>query len=187
VSRFASAFLNKCVSVSNLFDCPILEFMQDSDEPVTMRKAVDWMVSVDTASLEGHWLPQSYFCELRGRVSEYTMIGVYSEENYGNDASCLMDMANLSYYNSKGPEYDNAPYWDDAASFGSENDYHCSTDAEEHALLQKLFTKDGAERLIEALAVDYDTFHFPRQPEWLSGATGEWFDAVLNGAQAVFS
>jgi len=184
VSRFTSAFLNKCVTAMKW--CPILENVQDSDEPVTMRRAVDWMVSVDKRSVDAHWMPQSYFCELQRRVSEYTMVGAYSEENYGNDASCLMDMANLSYYNSKGPEYDNAPYWDDVAGDGASppNDYHSSTDAEEHAVLQKLFTKDGAEKLIEALGDDYDTFHFPRQPEWLSGATGEWFDADFSGAQA---
>jgi len=119
-------------------------------------------------------------------VSEYNVVGLYSEENYGEDATCLMDIANISSFNSKGPEYNNTPYWEsiDTASDRPPNDYHSDTDAEEKAVLQKLFTKEGAEMLIEALADDYDTFHFPKNPDWLAGATGEWFDAVLSEAQA---
>lgn len=182
LSRFASAYLDKCVSeMPTLLMCPMMEIVDDG-APVTMRAAVDWMVGTDRTIVNEHWLPQSYFCELQDRVSEYTTVGLYSEENYGKDATCLMDMANISYFNSKGAEYGFSPYWEDVdtASDRPPNDYHSDTDDEEQLVLQKLFSPEGAQKLIEALANDYDTFHFPKEPAWLAGATGEWYDSVLS-------
>lgn len=192
LSRFASAFLDKCVTENPTTNVHFVEDMcppmllSGSGERVTMKTAVDWYTTVNKRTLDEHWLPQSYICQLDTRVSEYTVVGLYSEDNYGNDASCLMEVANISYFNSKGPEYGNAPYWEDVdtATLVPPNNYHVDTDAAEQLMLQKLFTKEGARRLIGALAVDYDTFHFPREPAWVIGATGEWYEMLLDPEQA---
>lgn len=104
-------------------------------------------------------------CELRRRIKEYNIIGLYSKERFSEDSACVLEAAGLSEYNIFG----------EAESTDSRNQWSSSTNAEETALLQRLFTREGANSLFSIYRDDYEMFKFPL-PEWIEGATGEFYD-----------
>jgi len=65
------------------------------------------------------------------------------------------------------------------------NLFHSNTTADEHSMLQKLFTKEAALKLVRHYYRDYTTFHFPKEPEWISGATGELYNVAFSPYQTV--
>lgn len=180
LSRFASAVLDKCVSEASLSMCPMLEAVKPG-KSLTMRTAVEWMLNADLTTINVHWMPQSFFCELRDRVSEYTVVGLYSEEQFGHDSACVMRIGGLGDYNTKGQAYNNTPFWGeyDVSSGKAPNGFHVNDTLSEHRLLQKLFEPNAARDLIWKLRDDYVTFHFPEEPAWLAGATGSLYDEVF--------
>lgn len=186
LERFASAFLEKCATEDpSVADCPMMDLLGEDEKP-TMHKAVEWIQHADLASLDVNWLPQSYFCELQKRVGEYTVVGLYSRNNYGDDASCVMTRANIEGYNFKSPEYvgtelQKLPLWQqsDRVSALRVHSLRPFNDTAEHALMQKLFTEEGALSLMAVFHEDYTTFHFPERPTWLPAVTGDLYDVEL--------
>jgi len=182
LSRFASAVLDKCLSEEpSTTMYPMLEAVTP-DKPFTMRTAVEWMLKAELTTLDAHWMPQSFFCELRERVGEYTTVGYYSQETFGQDSACVMEMAGLSEFDTKGLG-SGEPFWtsSDTSSGKAPNGFHVNNTIAENSLLQKLFSPDAARDLIWKLIDDYVSFHLPVEPDWLAGATGEYFETVFYG------
>lgn len=190
LERFASAFLEGCSSMplSESF-CPMMVGLQEN-ETVTMARAVEWALASNLLEVNEIWAPQSAMCELHKRIHEYTFVGFYRPETHSRDAACLMEVAGIGQYNSKGPEFHNAPFFTidgrpDTSLCTPPNLFHYNTTADEHSMLQKLFTKEAALRLVRHYYSDYTTFHFPKEPEWISGATGELYNVALSAYQTV--
>lgn len=174
VSRFRVVFFEKCNLTEVSDECPILPVGSDG-RSLTMQDAVEWFLAQDPIRLENHWLLQSEHCQLRDRVTEYTIITRYSYDLASKEQDCLMDMAGLSEFNNLGLGSDGTSFWD---SFEA-RDSAVRTDLQEVRLLQKLFTPDAARRLIQHLKQDYETFNYPQVPQWLEGATGELYRQSL--------
>jgi len=175
LSRFRSAFMNKCNTTLTDPSCPVLPEGSDGGA-LSMKDAVEWMLMQNPARLEQHWLLQSEHCQLRDRVTEYTVVGRYSKENLSKDASCIMDMAGVGDFNNMGPQSTSESFWDAVAA---PNPTGSDTDAQEIAELQRLFTPEAARKLIQHLRQDYETFNYPKEPAWLEGATGELYGQAL--------
>jgi len=189
LSRFASAFLDKCYSERvSLSTCPMKEKADAENTSLTMSVAVNWMMQANLLTLNEHWLPQAYFCQLKSRILQYSIVGRYSQNSYGDDATCVMEDAGLDRYNSKGPDHNNTAYWttSDTSANAPPNNYHTNTDAEENAMLQRLFTPDAARKLIALLHMDYETFNFPKEPAWVPQATGSLYNKGLPPSREVF-
>jgi hypothetical protein len=172
IERFASAFLMLCESGENFNGCPI---RTNSSQVLTMKTAVEWAArGISTGlGLDAHWNPQSSMCELRSRINEYNIIGLYSKEHFSEDSACVLEAAGLSAYSS---------IFAEAERTDSRNAWSTSTKAEETALLQRLFTREGANSLLSTYKDDYAMFKFPL-PEWIEGATGELYDVDVKTIQ----
>merc|ERR1719330_12117 len=87
-------------------------------------------------------------------------------KQFPHDAECLLKEVGLSKFNV----------------FSDDKRPHCphcrgnsSMYWNEEEILKRLFTPDAARALIKRLHIDYDTFGFPEEPEWVATATGEWY------------
>merc|ERR1719335_1130764 len=68
LSRFVSAFLNKCLKGEE--NCRAYKF-----GGIVFRDAVEW--AVNTTDMEDmHWRPQSHHCHLKHRLHQYSVIGL---------------------------------------------------------------------------------------------------------------
>merc|ERR1712007_242564 len=168
IARFASAFLMLCESGLTHENCPL---QTNFSKALTMKAAVEWASETDLWSANTHWRPQSAMCELRSRIEEYNIIGLYSKEHFAEDSACVLETAGLSEYTA---------YWE--TQIDSRNTFSSGTSAEETALLQRLFTREGANSLFTSYKDDYATFKFPL-PKWIEGATGELYEADLRTHQ----
>jgi len=198
LSRFASAFLDKCVRSWDKKHCqawwkfqPKNRTMQvgNTSRPwkIVFRQAIEWAMEVDLRSYKSdtHFQLQSYHCELHRRVRSFTVVGLYGKGSYAKDAACLLESAGLSRFNMYGAR-ENAtdeerrqmflpifnPWKRNRATFRGGT----KTDSEEEMILKKLFTPQAARALARQLRPDYETFGFPKEPAWVDYATGEWYD-----------
>lgn len=150
LERFASAFLNKCIH-TNLYYCPV--------KSAVFRDVVEWALQADLSSTDGHFMPQAYHCDLQRRISQYNVIGLMKEDSLNKDMDCVLSKAGLHDFVGQAPSH--------------VNQRHRALNAT--SVLQKLFTPAAARQLIERLHVDYDLFGFSKAPDWIDGATGEWY------------
>lgn len=165
--RFASAFLELCfvddnarAACSAMFGVP--------DESITMKHVVEGALKGEPFMDLMDFAPQSSFCELRQRINEYTFIGLVSHHSFVHDSSCILDNADLGRYDA----------WRNGALLSNDEKTHKELSIDE-VLLEKIFTQDAARSLIELYATDYNTFHFPQEPDWVSNAHGEFYDVPV--------
>lgn len=187
LARFASAFLDKCTTMScgNPFCFARKDLGNLPGTALTMRDVVTWMLSRDPAVLDGHWRLQSEHCELKTRVHEYNMIGFMRKDTLSQDSRCVMEKANITRFNEKGPAESPSAFWQNESSSGElvphvdrPLDSNGLTDIAEEEVLKKLFTTDAARALISHFKQDYETFRFEPEPAWVLAATGEWYEVV---------
>lgn len=156
---------------------------------LSLKDAVEWMLTQDPRSLEFHWLLQSEYCELHSRVREYDFILLYTKENYGADATCLMERAGIQRFNSMGPNTNHTPVWTARPrdcdqqplldkGLAIEADSNACAEDEEVTHLELLFPQDVARRLVHHLQQDYITFNIP-EPSWIDEATGVLYETPL--------
>jgi len=173
--RFLSAFLNKCIHPSreevqgesgmlSMQNCPMYK------PGIVFKDVVEWALQTDMKDVNPHWKLQAYHCHLHKYIQSYNVIGVVSE-SLSRDAMCLFEKAGLEGYNHE--------FHVDETGQGVRNDNFRSaarggnTDDE---FLKLFFPADVARQLIQHLAIEYTTFHFDTNPEWLEHATGEYYD-----------
>jgi len=145
---------------------------KDIGKSISFKEAVTGMLEMDPTRMNGHYRLQSHHCQLNARVHEYNVVGVMDKATHDSDADCLLEQAGLSQFaHVKPPE---EAYWN-----------QLRTNMTEASILQRLFTKDAARALIKHFKEDYATFHFPVEPAWLQGATGEWYDLKPDGCKRV--
>jgi hypothetical protein len=191
LARFASAFLDKCTQNnchSGGFCLPRVWKNIPEGKPISFQLAVEFMLSQGTpespAQLDGHWSLQSEHCELHKRVSEYTVVGMMKKDTFAQDSTCIMDLARLQRFNTRGQSEGNVPFWGAAGEMAAVPDWgaqnvnkDAETDMGEEEVLKRLFTKDAAMKLIKHFKQDYDTFNLP-VPGWVDDATGELYQDV---------
>jgi hypothetical protein len=176
LARFASAYFSKCVPMEKHGVCePTTICLSDTGtkqhpKAVTFESVVNAMLHSDPRSMDGHWKLQSEHCELKTRVSEYSIIGLMKKDTLAADATCILDIAGLSEFNVDGS---GQRFWHIPTQ--SDGDIVHVDPQSEESVLKKLFTPDAARALIAHLKQDYDTFHFQREPDWVKDATGEWY------------
>lgn len=156
--RFVSAFLDKCTGDEHP-QCPAWKGVN-----TTLRDAVEWALSAKEL-IDGHWIPQAHHCQLHQRVHNYNFIGLMTRDTLAQDASCLIGKLGLSDYNEFRPTTSHA--------------------LSEIETLQRFFTPDAARKLIMKYGIDYDTFGFSKEPGWIAGATGEWFEVPAHRVRAL--
>jgi len=170
LERFLSAFLSKCTDeCDNAFCFP--RVVGGKTGAISFQEAIDWLVERDVAELDGHFRSQAHHCELYKRLHEYNVMGVMSARNLGTDASCLLENVGLQRLNVKGG---NEPYWPNM------RDANATLEHETASLLQKYYTPETAQLVMQAYAVDYDLFGLVKPP-WVDAATGEWIDQKTCG------
>jgi len=168
MERFASAFMNKCVGISDsgkaFSECPV--------KSKVFRDFVEWLLRVPKMEdLEGHLLPQAYHCQLKRRIKGFNIVSAMSKETFTNDMNCVLARAGLDWMVKDSP----SPMVNGAMSMLAPKEERPSpTDA--ITVMKKLFTKDAAKKLMAKYAVDYDLFGFSKEPAWLEEATGEWYN-----------
>jgi hypothetical protein len=151
LERFASAFLNKCID-TDLYYCPV--------NSTVFRDVVEWAMHADLTSADGHFLPQAFHCDLQNRISQYNVIALMKEDTFSHNMNCVLAKSGLNKYIWDAPRHENRR----------------NTSLNTTTILQKLFTPAAALELIDRLHYDYDLFGFSKVPDWVAGATGEWFD-----------
>lgn len=157
IERFVSAFLNKCPE--NQFDhwnCIVPEGTNK------FRTAVEKALAENMSNVNPHWSPQADHCKLRTNLAAYNVIGLMKKQTFEDDMNCVLAKAGLERFIKSNPPNIN-PTMEAVNKVTPE------------IVLQKLFPQDVARKLINHI-VDYDIFSFPKEPEWLKGATGEWYD-----------
>lgn len=188
LSRVRSSFMSRCVDIAadpstDEGGCPMSNGVNMMK--LTMKDVVEWVVKADLSSpsTNAHWMPQSEFCELRDRISEYNVIGLYNKDLLWKDSTCVMDMAGFSEFNTLGPEYDDAPFWapvDEKFDISGGVSATSSDSAAEIEELKKLFTKEAGRAVLKAYESEIKLFNFPPEPEWLKDATGELYETPLS-------
>mmetsp|Transcript_78519 Transcript_78519/g.139249 ORF Transcript_78519/g.139249 Transcript_78519/m.139249 type:complete len:391 (+) Transcript_78519:76-1248(+) len=158
LERFASTFLDKCMSTSmpNRANCP----MDGQGEQITrFSELVEWAINTNlSGTINGHWMAQASHCQLQARLEDYNIIGLMEPESLERDMNCILKRAGLEGIKIEKPKVNK----------GVMNTM---------VVLQKLFTPEAARRLIDHMKLDYELFGFPT-PSWVAGATGEWYDVV---------
>lgn len=162
--RFASAYLNKCVLDERgrmQGHCPL------ADGEYRFSRAVEYFLQQDMGTVNAHWSLQAYHCELHKRVKQFTVIGFMEKDKLASDATCLLKAAGLERFNAFEDESD-----------GNHEVNPSMEGMTEVEVLKNLFTPAAARAMIDHLIVDYDTFGFNKNPDWIADATGRWFDTV---------
>lgn len=172
LARFASAFIDKClVAAPSSVLCPPHRI------GMVFRDVVEWALKSDMANgVDGHWQLQSEHCQLRDRLLGYTVLGLMQKDSLGKDAACLLSKAKLEHFNTVGS--DKGPVFSPHAVVHHQK--MGQLDMNDEDILQKLFTPATARSLIEHLHQDYEVFGFTKEPAWIEGATGEWYDKVVS-------
>jgi hypothetical protein len=172
MERFASAFMNKCVGISesskDLGQCP--------GNSKVFRDTFEWLLRVENMeNLDGHFLPQAYHCQLHKRIKGYNIVSAISKETFTNDMNCVLAKAGLNSFIKDSP----SPMVNRAMSF-LEPGHKRSSSTDAISVMKKLFTKDAAKKFIAKYSVDYNLFGFSKTPAWMEEATGEWYDKEPN-------
>ena len=116
------------------------------------------------SNVNPHWMPQAYHCELKDRINGYNVIGLMQKETFEEDMNCVLAKSGLQRFIKPNHTQLSPTLMNDRNRLS------------ETMVLQKLFPADIVLRLINHMRIDYDVFGFSRNPEWLQGATGEWYD-----------
>merc|ERR1719277_45201 len=181
LARLRSVWMNKCDPETHHYpdECQVAILASGEVRSPSMKDLVAWvqMTNLSSPNVEAHWMPQSDFCQLKARLAEYNVIGLYTKDKLAADATCIMKMGGINQFNSLGSASGNEPFWQVGAVGGGPN-VTCSSDLEEEALLKKMLTPDAARLLVEAFQADYDLFNLPR-PSWIDEATGELYMTPL--------
>lgn len=169
MARFVSAFFNKCASASRGFDLAYNCIIPEEVPTVTrkFRDAVENALKLDWDTVNPHWGPQVKHCELETRIQSYNMISLIQKETFVEDMNCVLAKAGLERFAK--PEH--VQPWATTMKKGD-------SQLNSTMVLQKLFPPEVARQLINHMHLDYDVLGFPTEPEWLAGATGEWYDLV---------
>lgn len=157
LARFVSAFLNKCWPIRR-DNCIMFK------EGMVFRDAVNYALTNQITN--GHWSPQAHHCDLYKRINEYNVVGLISHETLSRDASCLFEKTDLSSFNTEfrpGQEHLNSI------------PNSLTAGVSEESILKRFFTPQAARDLIKRFDIDYETFHFSKEPAWIAEATGEWY------------
>lgn len=186
LARFASVYLNKCfdMNCTNGFCLPRARQKLPKGQPISFRHALDWVLGIDVAKVDGHYKLQSERCGMKngGLEKYFTIVGKMTKETLPSDADCLMEYANISQYNipagSAGRREENTTFpltfWTKGGGFKPKLNYRPE---KEEDVLMKLYTKEAARDLMKKFSQDYDTFQLP-EPKWIESATGEWMDSL---------
>jgi len=173
LSRFVSAFVNKCVLSGHESDC--FDADARSRGPLFMRDAVEWASTNDlnAAWVNVHWLLQNQHCGLRHHFNAYTHIGFIQKDTYDSDAMCLLKSADIEQYN----KCDDHPVF---GKHGQKRNGAERTDSgsKEVEFLKSVLTQEAANRLYTSLVADYKFFNFPK-PAWIDTATGQYYDTAI--------
>lgn len=166
LERFASAFINKCIDEDWSHEphgggnCPM--------KSKVFKDAVEWALTNDMTSVEGHWLPQALHCQLHNRIRGYNAVILMNRDTFSHDMNCLLARAGLTdFINDTQPNL-----------LPSNRSGNVTT------VLQKLFTPQAARNFIQKVSFDYDVFGFSKEPEWINAATGEWYEKEPSPVQA---
>jgi hypothetical protein len=176
LERFASAFLDKCVTNCKNGNCVMMWNDGEYRKSISFADAVKWMLKQDVANISNrHWSLQSEHCDLKRRVQQYTHVGLFSKGSFSTDSACLLEKTKLGQYDSV--DGTSKKHYFDDSSFA----HHTTSesDKEETNILRKLFTPKAAMKLAKHLVQDYTTFQLPL-PSWVETATGEWYDQAVS-------
>merc|ERR1719482_1341660 len=165
MERFASAFFNKCLNAQHLHAVHRYCLYHSSNGSTTrFRDIVETALASDMSTVNSHWMPQAYHCELKERINGYNVIGLMQKETFEEDMNCVLAKSGLQRFIKPNHTQLSPTLMNDRNRLS------------ETMVLQKLFPADIALQLINHMRIDYDVFGFSRNPEWLQGATGEWYD-----------
>ena len=181
LARFASAFVNKCYGAGkdgNFSNPFCLPRRGRGRGPISFADAVRWQLSSDPTKIDAHWRLQAYHCELATRLREYNVIGLYRKSTFEQDAACLLRPLR--------PLAPAAAALAAGSVGGKPIRQQPEKEAEEDALLQRLFTREAADALMAHMRLDYQLFRLPR-PSWLDGITGEWHHQSFVGDLARYA
>ena len=173
LARFASAYLDKCFAMNcaNPFCFPRTGSAGiQKGQPVTFRKAINWILTQNVSRIDTHWKLQSEHCNLRTHISDYNIVALMDKDHMSSDASCIMDIAGINDYNKQNST-SIEPFW---KPFHKMTNYRQESELD---ILKKLFTPDIARLLVEKFRQDYDIFQLP-EPNWIEDSTGEWLDST---------
>lgn len=187
LARFASTFLNKCAAENISCGINTMKWAVTAAlEAHRLGRYLNHDNNNDNRS-DFHWRPQSSFCDINNSVEEFTFIGLYKPETFGQDSACLMEVAGLQEYNTMG-DLNNTPFWGREQKFTGDrvpiNLLHSDNTKSENELMQKLYTPQAALDIMQVYKIDYATFNLP-EPAWIEGATGELYDLDLSQASSV--
>lgn len=152
MERFASAFINKCIDENMEKNCPM--------KSKVFRDAVEWAATSDMTTVEGHWLPQAFHCQLNKRIAGYNGVFLMKRDTFTHDMNCLLARIGM----------------DDLIEDVQPNLLPSNHSNDLTTMLQKLFTPEAARKFIAKVPYDYDVFGFSKEPDWIAGATGEWYE-----------
>jgi len=172
LARFVSAFLNKCFTEHCASELCYARPREMKGEAIDFGTAIRWMLEQDPSTLNGHWSLQSEHCELKRRLREFNLVGLYTHDTLGDDASCVMEVAGIDKFNIIGGG-STERYWRAGAHNGLHSLNETPALTNETAVLKKMFSRVSAIRLMGRFAEDYSLFNFP-YPSWIDEATGEW-------------
>lgn len=192
LARFVSGFLNKCFMGGcrgyTVRDACNWRTPEEVGKAIPISRAVEGIIrNTNLDEVNSHYRHQSSQCALKKHIREYNVVGVMTKDGLASEASCLMETAGLSRFNTRGPpEY--LPYWEAPANWSDSNHalggLKLESNFTEEDMLQRLFTKDAARKLIDWYREDYELFNLP-EPAWVEHATGEWYRAVPDGCHKV--
>jgi len=185
LARFVSAFLNKCFTEHCASELCYARPREMKGEAIDFGTAIQWMLKQDPSKVNGHWSLQSEHCGLKRRLREFNLVGLYTHETLGDDASCVMEVAGIDKFNVMGGG-STERYW----RAGARNTYKSSEEksalTNETVVLKKMFSRESAIRLKAKFAEDYSLFNFP-YPSWIDEATGEWENMVPGSCKDEFA
>lgn len=170
LERFLSSFLDTCFG----HDCKnSLCIVQRNEsmlgQPITFKSAVLALKHADVAHIDEHWKLQAKSCELDQRIDEFNVIGVMKGDTFSQDATCLLDRARLSLFNTRGSKEGSRSFFN-LDHFRDDN----------VAFLKKFYTPEAARAVYNKFKLDYETFGIA-EPAWMEHATGELFHTTKYG------
>lgn len=191
LARFVSGFLNKCFlnhcRGTTEHEACSWRTLEERGQAIAISRAVEGIIKSKPEDVNSHYRHQSAQCGLQKHIKEYNVVGVMTKDGLAADAACLLEKAGLSHFNTRGPP-DYLPYWEAPQDW--DNTTHAlgglklGSNFTEEEMLQRLFTKEAATKLMEWYKQDYELFNLPT-PTWIEKATGEWYNEAPSGCHKV--
>uniref|UniRef100_A0A7S2BLB1 Sulfotransferase domain-containing protein n=1 Tax=Alexandrium andersonii TaxID=327968 RepID=A0A7S2BLB1_9DINO len=175
LDRLLSGFLDKCsarkanlVRRHRMGGSPYqnhcsLRLSPEQPPGFPFSQVVEWLKAGNSfRDTNPHFSLQASHCELRDRLQEYNVIGLFRHERFSQDSRCVAERAaGLRSLNA-------TAIFRDVKD--SENQAKRRTET-----LKKFYTKEFARLVMDHFEEDYRLFNIPR-PTWVDEATGELFD-----------